>query len=67
MNRAGEQFGDERFQTAIAGLAERRADDIVEGILQKVQSFAGKAVQHDDMTIVVVRRTAMTDIEGGVI
>jgi serine phosphatase RsbU (regulator of sigma subunit) len=64
MNAAGEQFGDERFQAAIAGPAERCADDIVEGILQEVQSFAGRAVQHDDMTIVVVRRTAMTDLEG---
>lgn len=55
MNIKGEQFGDARLLSTVTDLAGRSADDVLNGILAVVKSFAGKAVQNDDMTIVVIR------------
>ena len=60
-NLSGGQFDDERFQKTIAGMSGGSASEILEGILNEVRSFAGRATQHDDMTIVVVRRTDLPE------
>ncbi|HTY57805.1 MAG TPA: PP2C family protein-serine/threonine phosphatase [Bacteroidota bacterium] len=56
-NPSGEQFGDDRLMASVKRLSGLSAMDTLEGILADVHAFAGKATQHDDMTIVVVRRT----------
>lgn len=57
MNPKGEQYGEERLQTSIVRLSGRPAGEILEGILSDVRSFVGRANQHDDMTMVIVRKT----------
>jgi sigma-B regulation protein RsbU (phosphoserine phosphatase) len=55
MNKAKEEFGEERLVTAVEELAGGTATEIMEGIFEKVQSFVSKARPHDDMTIIVVK------------
>jgi phosphoserine phosphatase RsbU/P len=55
MNGKGEQFGDERLMATVREYAERPAAEILEAVLKSVRSFVGRAKQHDDMTIVVVK------------
>ncbi len=57
MNRAGEQFGEQRLLAAVERLHNTPAREIVDGVLKEVRAFAGRAKQHDDMTIVVVKCT----------
>jgi sigma-B regulation protein RsbU (phosphoserine phosphatase) len=56
MNSKGEEYGEERLQVSIVRLAGRSAEGILNGVLADVRSFVGKAEQHDDMTMVVVKR-----------
>jgi sigma-B regulation protein RsbU (phosphoserine phosphatase) len=55
MNRAGEQFGEQRLLALVGRLQSAPAREIVDGVLTEVRAFAGRAKQHDDMTIVVVK------------
>jgi len=55
MNRTGEQFGEQRLLAAVERLHDAPAGEIVDEVLKEVRSFAGRAKQHDDMTIVVVK------------
>ncbi|MBI4429718.1 MAG: PP2C family protein-serine/threonine phosphatase [Ignavibacteriales bacterium] len=55
MNKAKEEFGEERLLKAVEKLADRTSKEILDGIFAEMKSFAGKAPQHDDMTIVVVK------------
>ena len=53
-NAAGEQFGEERLEAAIRGLANRGADDLLDGLLARVAAFAGTREKTDDMTLLVL-------------
>jgi len=55
MNKAKEEFGEERLLKAVEQFANKTSDEILEGIFAEMKSFAGKAPQHDDMTLVVVK------------
>lgn len=58
MNEAGEQFGQARLVEIIQSARERPAGEIVDAIIAGVNMHAGGAAQSDDMTVVVLRRTA---------
>lgn len=55
MNGSREEFGEERFESAIERHSAENAEGIMGGIFHDVAKFTGKAKQHDDMTIVVVK------------
>ncbi len=57
MNATREVYGDERIQTALAELCAGGASTqtILESLLQRINTHAGAAEQHDDITLVVVR------------
>lgn len=54
----GEEYGEQRMlQTAIE-LRGRSASEILDAIFEDVSRFASGAPQHDDMTAIVVKRSA---------
>lgn len=55
MNKAMEEFGEERLLKALERYADSSAAQILEGVFSDMKHFTGKAKQHDDMTIVVVK------------
>jgi sigma-B regulation protein RsbU (phosphoserine phosphatase) len=57
MNKAREMYGEARLQEAIVRLAGGSSEEILGGILKDARSFAGRAEQNDDMTMVVIKKT----------
>jgi len=57
MNRKAEQYGEGRLQEAVVRLSGRSAEGILSGVLEDVRSFVGRAEQHDDMTMVVLKKS----------
>lgn len=56
MNNKNELWGFERMEQAVKSLSpEISAQQMAEGLIAEANRFAGTAMQHDDMTIVVVR------------
>lgn len=57
MNGSGDEYGEERLIALTRRLATSVAPSAaaIEAILQDVRGFAGRAAQHDDITIVAVR------------
>lgn len=55
MNKAEEEWDEERLIAAIRGCETRCAADMITCILERVDTFTAGARQHDDMTLVVVR------------
>jgi sigma-B regulation protein RsbU (phosphoserine phosphatase) len=55
MNKKMEEYGDERFAATVQNYVTGSAKDMLEGILNDVKIYMGKAKQHDDMTLVVVK------------
>jgi sigma-B regulation protein RsbU (phosphoserine phosphatase) len=54
-NPSGEEWGWPRFLETVELCADQPARDIVEGVLQSAEAFAGGAIQHDDVTLWVGR------------
>ncbi|MDD5556149.1 MAG: SpoIIE family protein phosphatase [bacterium] len=54
-NGRGEQFSEERLARAVAARRVGSAREVVRGILEDVRSFAGRAPQSDDITVVALR------------
>ena len=54
-NPSGEQWGWPRFLKAVEDSADQHARDIVEGVMQRAEEFAGGAAPHDDATLFVGR------------
>ena len=54
MNAQEEMFGFERLQEVVEAARAMSADEILEEILSNVNTFAGEAEQHDDLTVIVV-------------
>jgi serine phosphatase RsbU (regulator of sigma subunit) len=54
MNGDGEMFGDARLAALLQRHADRPPTEIREHILREVQSFAGTAIQQDDMTMLLL-------------
>ena len=57
MNKALEEFGEGRLLKTVEKYSGGSASTIMEGIFKEMKEFTGKAKQHDDMTIVVVKIT----------
>ena len=55
MNKQQEEYGDDRFADTVKAHLQRPAKEMVDAILKDLRVFIGKAKQHDDMTIVVVK------------
>jgi phosphoserine phosphatase RsbU/P len=55
MNKTLEEFGEDRLCSTVEKYSEGSASEIMEGIFKDMKEFTGKAKQHDDMTIVVVK------------
>ncbi len=53
-----DQFGRERIEATMRRLATRSAQDIVDGIVEDVRTFAGERGQTDDLTLMVVKAHA---------
>jgi sigma-B regulation protein RsbU (phosphoserine phosphatase) len=56
MNVEREFFDEARLQALLARVGERSPQQLLEGIVGAVTTFAGEAPQADDMTLVAVRR-----------
>ncbi len=57
-NAAGDQFGISRLSASLAAHADGPITEIVTRIDSEVRTFAGAQPQADDMTAVIIRRTA---------
>ena len=57
-NAAGEDFGVDRLEKAIQAAAHLPPDQIITRMHGAVMSFAGGTAQADDLTVVIVKRTA---------
>jgi hypothetical protein len=55
MNKTLEEFGEERLCRTVEKYARGSAAEIMDGVFAEMRQFVGKAKQHDDMTIVVVK------------
>jgi serine phosphatase RsbU (regulator of sigma subunit) len=55
MNRAKDQYGDDRLARKVGDLGQRSANEILHGIAEDVHHFVEAAGRHDDMTMVVVK------------
>ncbi|MCX6133054.1 MAG: PP2C family protein-serine/threonine phosphatase [Ignavibacteriales bacterium] len=55
MNKTLEEFGEERLCRTVENYAHGSAAQIMDGVFADMRQFVGKAKQHDDMTIVVVK------------
>ncbi len=55
LNRAGEQFGEQRLLELVKNNHESDSKNLVDNILESVQSFSSDTNQFDDITVVVVK------------
>jgi len=55
MNRAGEQYGDKRFQRVVERCGGLELAQLIEEIDADVHNFTGGIARHDDMTIMGIR------------
>jgi sigma-B regulation protein RsbU (phosphoserine phosphatase) len=55
-NPDGEMFGLDRLKEVTARHGSRPAEELVGALLEEVRTFAGKGPQHDDITLVALRR-----------
>jgi phosphoserine phosphatase RsbU/P len=51
----GDQFGTARIEQAMARMAHRTAQEILDALVEEVREFAGERGQSDDLTLLVVR------------
>ena len=56
MNRSLEEFTLERFLYSLKENRNRSAQDTIEAIRGKITEFSGNTPQHDDLTLVVIKR-----------
>lgn len=54
VNETGEMFGFDRFLEVIRNAGTGNAAALMKSIREEVDSFAGKAPQHDDITLIVM-------------
>jgi len=56
VNEQSEEFGEKRLQEIPVIYQQETADELVERILSAVKFFIRDAEQHDDMTLVILKR-----------
>jgi phosphoserine phosphatase RsbU/P len=55
-NADQEEFGEERLRTAISAVADRSAREILDDVSSEVTAWSRGVRQHDDLTILVLRK-----------
>lgn len=55
MNADQEEFGEERLTTILKNCQDCSAQDLMDRILNQVNTFVGNIAQHDDMTMIAFR------------
>ena len=55
MNTRGEMFGQDRMVELAKELKDSSAREVVDAVHKAVSDFAGKAKQHDDITVMVIK------------
>ncbi len=55
VNKSGDEYGGERLASAINSNAQFSAEIILKNLVSDIKQFIGRAYQHDDMTMVVVK------------
>lgn len=55
MNSDGEQFGVERLKTVFQSHGNGASEQVVHTLTEEIESFVGRAQQHDDQTLIVLR------------
>jgi sigma-B regulation protein RsbU (phosphoserine phosphatase) len=56
LDSAGEEFGVENVTRVIVESAPKGADVVVERLTAELRKFVGEAPQHDDITLIVIRK-----------
>jgi serine phosphatase RsbU (regulator of sigma subunit) len=54
-NLIGNEFGYERLQSVIQSNRDASAEELTEFIMEEVKAFANQPVQHDDITLLVIK------------
>lgn len=54
-NEKMQLFGDERLKQFLLKMGGKSASEVAEALLKEVNSFAGEAPQHDDITLLVMK------------
>jgi sigma-B regulation protein RsbU (phosphoserine phosphatase) len=54
MNKKEEMYGFQRLMDVVQEAGSMNADQLLNEIIQKVNTFTGGAVQHDDLTVIVL-------------
>lgn len=62
-NPDGDMFGEERLYRLLETARDLPSETLCQRIMDAVDEFAGSAGQHDDMTMIVIRYTALTQKE----
>lgn len=57
-NSRGEQFGTERLEQVVRESREKPASEIISTLYRAVIEFSGGTAQQDDLTAIVIKRTA---------
>ncbi len=63
MNRAGEEYGAERFLETLRTHSRASAPEIIEAVTQDIRKFTRGFDQHDDLTLVVIKATNRAEEE----
>jgi hypothetical protein len=58
MNEAEDFFGDERLVAVVEASADLPAEQLGRAVLATLKDFVGEAVQSDDVSLIVLKRTA---------
>lgn len=56
VNEKDEEFGTERLREIVCRLRDQSARTIVDGVFQAIEYHVGDAPQHDDITLMVIKR-----------
>lgn len=56
MNTAEEEFGVDRLRDVLHRLRDQSAKTIVDGVFEAIEYHVGDAPQHDDITLMVIKR-----------
>ncbi len=58
MDAGMSEWGEERLEAVVRAQRSQEPRALIEGIIAGADDFVAGAPQHDDMTLVVLRRTA---------
>jgi sigma-B regulation protein RsbU (phosphoserine phosphatase) len=55
MDRAGDEYGLERLTAAVGKFRQKKAEDIVKGILVEVDEFSRGGTHEDDRVVLILK------------